>query len=92
METSLMAEAFKGLVAAGPVAMVLGIFCYVLWKQNVALLAKLDRQHDKMIKLAVRVQRAVEVLAGIEHDATEVEEVLEDDDKERRAKKDDQDT
>jgi hypothetical protein len=77
MEASLLAAAFKGLIAAGPVAMVLGIFCYVLWKQNGELSDKLDRQHDKMLKLAVRVQRAVEVLAGIEHTSTEVEDVLE---------------
>jgi hypothetical protein len=91
MEASLLAEAFKGLVAAGPVAMVLGLFCWVLWKQNTALLRKLDRQHDKMLKLAVRVQRAVEVLAGVEHEHTEVEDVLaEEAQEDEQAKKRDQ--
>jgi hypothetical protein len=41
-----------------------------------------------MLKLAVRVQRAVEVLAGSVNNPTEVEEVLEDDDEpEARTKK-----
>lgn len=80
MEESLFREAFKGLVAAGPVATILGVFCYVLWKQNQALITKLEKQHTRMLKLAVRVQRAVEVLAGIEHEETEVERTLSDDD------------
>jgi len=91
-ETSLIAEALKGLLVAGPVATILGIICYVLWKQNTnerarhlteehELLTKLDKQHDKMLRLAVRVQRAVEVLAGIEHDETEIETVLNEDDR-----------
>lgn len=91
MEQSLLNEALKGLIAAGPVAVVLGLFCYVLWKQNGNLLLKLDRQHDKMLKLAVRVQRAVEVLAGIEHDSTEVERVLDDDKKRDRDRDEDED-
>ena len=84
MEDTLIREAFKGLVAAGPVATILGIFCYVLWKQNQTLMDKLEKQHSKMLKLAVRVQRAVEVLAGIEHTETEVERALDDEDEKRR--------
>lgn len=91
-ETSLIAEALKGLIAAGPVATILGVVCWLIWKQSLkererhlneeqALLEKLDRQHDKMLKLAVRVQRAVEVLAGIEHEKTEIESVLSDDER-----------
>jgi hypothetical protein len=83
-ESTLIAEAFKGLVAAGPVATILGLFCYVLWKQNQELVAKLDGQHSKMLRLAVRVQRAVEVLAGIEHADTEVDRVLNEDDDRKR--------
>jgi hypothetical protein len=78
-EAAFLTEALKGLIAAGPVATILGVFCYVLWKQNQGLLGRLDRQQDKMLKLAVRVQRAVEVLAGIEHDETEIETVLNED-------------
>lgn len=88
METSFFTEVLKGLAAAGPVAMVLGFVCYSLWKQNVSLLAKLERQHDKTLKLAVRVQRAVEVLAGIEHESTEIEEVLEAEDKKEKERED----
>jgi hypothetical protein len=83
-ESSLIEEAFKGLVAAGPVATILGIFCWVLWKQNQMLINKIDKQNTKMLKLAVRVQRAVEVLAGIEHEDTEVDRVLDEDEKAER--------
>jgi hypothetical protein len=77
-EASMIAEALKGLIAAGPGATILGIFCYALWKSNQAKDARLERQQDKMLKLAVRVQRAVEILAGVEHEETEVESVLKD--------------
>ncbi len=87
-ESSLIAEAFKGLIAAGPVATILGVFCYLLWKQNQVLVDKIDRQHTKMLKLAVRVQRAVEVLAGIEHEETEVDRVLAEDDKREADRRD----
>jgi hypothetical protein len=75
-EVTLLSRALEGLIAAGPVAIVLGTLCYVLWKQNQSLISRNDRQHKMMLKLAVRVQRAVEVLAGIEHEETEVETVL----------------
>jgi len=80
-ETTFLTEALKGLIAAGPVATILGVFCFVLWKQNQGLIARLDRQQNKMLKLAVRVQRAVEVLAGIEHEETEIETVLNEDER-----------
>jgi hypothetical protein len=86
-ETAFLTEALQGLIAAGPVATILGVFSYVLWKQNQALIARLDRQQDKMLKLAVRVQRAVEVLAGIEHEETEVETVLNDDERQEAARR-----
>ena len=66
----------EGLSTGGPVALILGALCYFLWKQNRELMAKIDRQHDRMLKLAVRVQRAVEALAGLE--APEVEKDLND--------------
>jgi len=97
-ETSLIAEAIKGLVASGPIALVLGLLCYMLWQQNTkerdrhtsdeqTLLDKLDRQHEKMLKLAVRVQRAVEVLAGIEQEPTEIETVLNEDERRETERK-----
>lgn len=89
MEVSLLLEAFKSLIAAGPVAVVLGSFCWVLWRQNGDLLVKLDAQHDKMLRLALRVQRAVEVLAGTERDPTEVEAL---DNEEKGKKKADEET
>lgn len=89
MEVSLLLEAFKSLIAAGPVAVVLGSLCWVLWRQNGDLLVKLDAQHDKMLRLALRVQRAVEVLAGTEKDPTEVEAL---DNEEKGKKKSDEET
>lgn len=77
MEESLLLTALKSLIAAGPVAMVLGLLAWKLWQRNEQLQGKLDRQHVKMLKLAVRVQRAVEALAGLE-EPPEIEEDLED--------------
>lgn len=91
VEASLLEAAIKGLIAAGPVAILLGLFCYALWKQNRELLQKLERQHDKMLRLAVRVQRAVEVLAGIEHEHTEIDEVLDQDTRKKKDEKDEDD-
>lgn len=87
MEVGLLEQALKGLLISGPVSAVLGIICYLLWKQNVVerdrhfkeergLIKKLHRQYRQMLVLAVRVQRAVEAIAGIKHDSTEVEAVL----------------
>jgi hypothetical protein len=84
METGMVSEALKGLIAAGPVATILGIFCYTLWNALQEERAENKRQQNKMLKLAVRVQRAVEVLADIEDSSTEVEDVLEDDAKKHR--------
>lgn len=91
MEQSILAEALKGLITAGPVALILGVLCWALWKQNLAREARIERQHEKMLKLAVRVQRAVEVLAGIDARPTQVEEVLDDDAKAKRREKPDDD-
>ena len=76
-ETSVLTEIAKSLIAAGPVATVLGIVVWQLWKQNKELLAMHQRQQFKMLKLAVRVQRAVEALAGLDTPAIEAD--LEDD-------------
>lgn len=75
VETSLAAEAIKSLVASGPVALILGVMCYLLWKQNQEMHTRLEQQQDRMIRLAVRVQRTVEALAGI-RGLTAVEEEL----------------
>lgn len=77
MDDSLLAV-LKSLVAAGPVAAVLGVVCYTLWQQNHRLMERLERQQAKMLKLAVRVQRAVEALAGLQA-PPDVERDLEDD-------------
>jgi len=69
-------EAIKSLIAAGPVAIVLGIVCWKLWTKNQELDERISKQNNKMLKLAVRVQRAVEALAGLE--APEIEEDLDD--------------
>lgn len=66
----------ESLATAGPVALVLGVLCYHLWKQNREQLAENRKQQNKMLRLAVRVQRAVEALAGLE--APEIEEDLDD--------------
>lgn len=84
MEASLVQRVLESLLATGPVAGVLGLMCYVLWKTNTALLARLDqqqakwerqqeqqqekweRQQEKMLRLAIRVQQAVEALAGLD--------------------------
>lgn len=77
MEVSFLARILESLVAAGPVAVVLGTICWKLWDQNQKLLAKIDTQQNKMLRLAVRVQRAVEALAGLE--APDIEDELGDD-------------
>jgi len=49
----LLMEALKSLIAAGPVAMVLGISCYVLWKENKALrkqILDIRETHDEQRK------------------------------------------
>jgi hypothetical protein len=53
---------------------VLGVLCWKLWEQNQKLIDKLEHQQSKMLRLAVRVQRAVEALAGLED--PEIEEDL----------------
>lgn len=84
----MMEKVFEALAASGPVALVLGIVCWKLWEQNAAIRAELslartafeeknDRLQAKMLRLAVRVQRAVEALAGLE--VPEVETLLDDD-------------
>lgn len=75
-EETFLLSLLKSIAAAGPVAVVLGVLCWKLWEQNQKLLGKLDHQNSKMLRLAVRVQRAVEALAGLE--APEIEEDLED--------------
>lgn len=76
MEAGLITRLLEGIATGGPVALVLGAMCYVLWKQNRELIAENRKQQDKMLRLAVRVQRAVEALAGLE--APEVEDDLDD--------------
>lgn len=65
-EASMLNNALQGLFTAGPVATILGVFCYFLWRQNAALLADLRADKIKMVKIAMRVTKAVEALAGIE--------------------------
>lgn len=65
-EETFLLSLLKSIAAAGPVAVVLGVLCWKLWEQNQKLLDKLDTQQAKMLRLAVRVQRAVEALAGLE--------------------------
>lgn len=65
-EASLISRIVESLAAAGPVALILGLLCWKLWDQNQQLMAKIDAQQDRMLRLAVRVQRAVEALAGLE--------------------------
>lgn len=89
VETSLLNEAVKGLVVSGPVAIILAVVVVVLWKENRRLNAKLDKANKTTLTLAVRVQRSVEVLAGIQNERTAVEDVLDDDDRERRKTPDD---
>lgn len=66
MTNDLFSQAIGGLVAAGPVATVLGVVCYALWKQNQSLLDEMRQDKKRMINLAMRVTKAVETLAGIE--------------------------
>ena len=73
-EETFLVSLLKSIAAAGPVAVVLGVLCWKLWDQNQELLKKLDQQNNKMLRLAVRVQRAVEALAGLE--APDIEEDL----------------
>lgn len=73
-EETFLSALLKGVAAGGPVAIVLGVLCWKLWEQNQKLLDKLDAQQSKMLRLVVRVQRAVEALAGLED--PEVEEDL----------------
>jgi len=70
-EFSLIGRIIESLAAAGPVALVLGGVCWKLWQQNLMLLAENKAQQIKMLRLAVRVQRAVEALAGLEAPAIE---------------------
>jgi len=76
-EVSMIQRVIESLVAAGPVALILGLLCWKLWEVNQRLMGKIEAQHEKMLRLAVRVQRAVEALAGLE--APEIEEDLGDD-------------
>jgi len=79
MEARLISKALEGLIAAGPVAVVLGLMCYFLWKQNQDLLKELRSDKKRMILIAMRVTKAVEVLAGIEQlDESGLDEVDED--------------
>ena len=71
----MVGRIIESLAAAGPVALILGLLCWKLWEQNQKLMGKIEVQHDRMLRLAVRVQRAVEALAGLE--APQVEEFLE---------------
>lgn len=77
METDLISRLIDGIANGGPVALVLGTLCWFLWKRNGELIEKIEKQQNKMLRLAVRVQRAVEALAGLE--APEIEEDLDDD-------------
>jgi len=87
----MLEKIIEALAASGPVALVLGFVCWKLWEQNASLRAELgtartafeeknDRLQAKMLRLAVRVQRAVEALAGLE--VPEVETLLDDEDAE----------
>ena len=60
-----LARLFETLAAAGPVALVLGFVCHLLWKQNLELMGEIRKQQNKMLRLAVRVQRAVESFVNI---------------------------
>lgn len=74
---NVVTEILKSLATGGPVAIVLGVVCYSLWNQNQKLMDRIAQQQTKMLKLAVRVQRAVEALAGLRR--PEIEEDLSDD-------------
>jgi len=67
----MLERVLENLATAGPVALVLGFVCWKLWEQNQLLMTKIETQHGKMLRLAVRVQRAVEALAGLETPAVE---------------------
>ena len=64
-EDTFLLTLLKSVAAGGPVAIVLGVLCWKLWDQNQRLLDKLENQQSKMLLLAVRVQRAVEAIAGL---------------------------
>jgi len=66
MEASLIQRALEGLIATGPVAVVLLGMAWQLWKQNQDLLKELREDKKRMIVIAMRVTKAVEALAGIE--------------------------
>jgi len=72
-EVSIIGRIIESLAAAGPVALVLGGVCWKLWQQNLLLLTENKAQQVKMLRLAVRVQRAVEALAGLEAPAIEAD-------------------
>ncbi len=69
----MISRILESLAAAGPVALVLGVICWKLWGQNQLLMEKIDQQQNKMLLLAVRVQRAVEALAGLEPPAVQAD-------------------
>jgi hypothetical protein len=74
---TLLVEAFKGLIAAGPVAIVLGLLCHALWKKTERQEAQIQKLNDRSMVLAGRAQRAVESLAVIERQMAEVDREVE---------------
>ena len=62
----LIQRGLEGLIAAGPVATVLGIMCYLLWKQNQALLKESKEDKSLLLRVAMRCTKAVEAVAGFE--------------------------
>lgn len=87
----LFNKALEGIVTAGPVALILGYIAWKLWqrvqelekrliKAQAAHQKRTDKLQAKMLRLAVRVQRAVEALAGLFEAEDDLEECdLEDD-------------
>jgi len=59
-------QLLESAAASGPVALVLMGMLYLVWQQNKALFKELKSDKLKMLKLAMRVTRAVETLAGLE--------------------------
>jgi len=75
VEASLQ-RALEGLIAAGPVAVVLGTVCYFMYQQNKELMQELRSDKTRMLLIAMRVTKAVEVLAGIDPpDESEFDEI-----------------
>ena len=74
-EADLVVRLLEGVLAGGPVAVILSVMCYLLWKRNGELhtqyrelYAENRTQWSSMVRLAARMQCTVETLVGVKPD------------------------